>query len=213
MQEWEKTVPGSMKRNEWLKNNAFDVHTKIQPSLSSITKKNIEYFISSISDEGFILVVHGYETFSEILSMNGRNSIIEMNINRYIGKNVKDKQEAKLHFIHMFDGIIAFLVFDNLFPEDINILLRKAYTALKCGGKSMLICSISELETARTHQRNLHKQGIPAILGEIIENGVYQFKPPLNVIESIIKRSGFIIEDCTFENTHTAFITVQKGII
>jgi cyclopropane fatty-acyl-phospholipid synthase-like methyltransferase len=148
-----------------------------------------------------------------MLSLNGRSSMIEMNINRYIGKNVKDKQEPKLHFIHMFDGIIAFLVFDNLFPEDINIFLRKAYSALKYDGKSILICSISELETAKAHQRNLHKQGIPAILGEIIENGVYQFKPPLNVIESIIRRSGFVIEDCTFENTYTAFITIQKGII
>ncbi|MEA2066746.1 MAG: hypothetical protein U9O65_06610 [Thermotogota bacterium] len=201
-----------MKRNEWLKNNAYDFHTKINPSLSNTTKKNIDYFISGISDEGFILVVHDYERFSEMLSMNGRSSVIEMNINRYIGKNVKDKQEPKLHFIHMFDGIIAFLVFDNLFPEDINIFLRKAYTALKCDGRGMLICSISELETARAHQRNLHKQGIPAILGEIIENGVYQFKPPLNVIESIIKRSGFVIEDCTFENTYTAFITIQKGL-
>ncbi|MFO7881930.1 MAG: hypothetical protein R6U52_05290 [Kosmotogaceae bacterium] len=200
-----------MKRTEWLNNKAYDIHSKIQSSLSNITKKNIDSFISNFEDEGFLLTVHGYNTLSEVLLKKPRNNMIEININRYIGKKENDRRIPKLHFINMFDGIIALLTSESLLPEDFNLFLRKSYTALKYSGKGLLICKISELESAKEHQINLHKQGIPAILGENIENGVYQFKPPLNVLESIIRRSGFIIEDCTFEDTYTAFITIQKG--
>lgn len=200
-----------MKRIEWLKNNTYDIHKKTQPSLSSITEKNIEYFISHFKDDESILIVHSYNMISEFISKIGRRNVIEMDINRYIGRDKKEIQEPKLHFINMFDGIIALLIFENFFPEEINIFLKITYTALKYGGSCLLTCTVSDLETAKEHQRNLHKQGIPAILGETIENGIYQFRPPLSVIESIIKRSGFVIEDCTFESTHTASITIQKG--
>ncbi|MFW6120852.1 MAG: hypothetical protein ACOC80_08110 [Petrotogales bacterium] len=199
-----------MKRAEWLKNNTYDIHSKLQPSLSSITKNNIDLFITEFSDERLILVIHKYNALLETLLKQHRNNLIEMNLNNYIGKPQKDAKVPKLHFINMFDGFIALLISDNFLPEDFNLFLKKSYTALKYNGKGLIICNISELEGAKEHQRKLHKQGIPSILGEIIENGVYQFSPPLNVLESIIKRSGFVIEDCSFEETYKAFIVVQK---
>lgn len=104
-------------------------------------------------------------------------------------------------YVGTFNGFLCVNVINVCTPESTLNLIGWLYRALKHSAKGLVVAETSEPEKASRTVNAMKSQGIPALIGEFVENGTYRFKPPENILKGLFIGAGFdILKSVTSNN-------------
>jgi SAM-dependent methyltransferase len=109
----------------------------------------------------------------------------------------------EMSYQHVFDGAICMDAMEHIFPEDWPLILSNFRRALKPGGYlyfTVEIADENEVEQAFFRGQQL---GLPVVYGELADEDVYHYYPPLEQVREWIRQAGLdLIEEGEGDGYH-----------
>jgi SAM-dependent methyltransferase len=116
----------------------------------------------------------------------------------------------EMDFREIFDGAICVDAMENVFPEDWLPVLHNFHRALKSKGYLYFTLEVApENEVKQGFERD-QKAGLPVVYGEMEDEGVYHYYPPIPQVKEWLRETGFDLLDEKWDGIWYHHILVRK---